>query len=178
MPSTAIRLAAVLSFLFTVISCTSDLARKRTPFGPLLVDYTHNTNRRSVVAVGAIQKFYSPDSNDSLKGYGFSNGYSGEQTLTSKITLVGAAGRLSVPDDLSHDLWNLDLSSAHLSEVRTIPGLHGYAIHGGDGERGYTVVFYFRADECVGRVLSTLFEDIFTDRAGRSTILSTRDFKV
>lgn len=167
----------MVTLFCTAFACTNNLTLKPTPFGPLLVDYTRNANRLVVVAEGTIQNVYSPVSNDSLKGYGFFNGYSGGQTLISDITLQGVVGKLSIPDDLSHDLWNLDLSSAHISEVHTIRGLQGYAIHGSDGERGYTVIFYYRANECVGRVLSTLFEDIFTDRAGRSTILSTRIFK-
>lgn len=163
-------------FLCTTIACTSGFAQKRTPFGPLLVDYTQNTNRRPVVAEGVVQKFYSPDANDQMRGYGFANGYSEEQTLTSNIVLKDATGSLRIPNDLSGDLWNLDLNSAHFTEVFTIRGLQGYALHGSDGERGYTVVFYFRESECVGRVVATLFEDVFTDRSGRSMVLNTRKF--
>ncbi|MGI8603206.1 MAG: hypothetical protein ACR2OZ_09415 [Verrucomicrobiales bacterium] len=168
---------AALAIASSVIlaSCVASSRVVSTPYGPLIVDYAHNSDRRMVLAAGQVSRHFSPDANDSLRGFGFSNGYDGEQTLVSDLRLSDGSKKLSLSSAATADLWNLDLESAHYSEVRKIDGLDGYALHGSDGERGYTVVFFFIEDRFVGRLVSTLFQDIFISPSGKNLVLAERD---
>ena len=156
-------------------SCVATSNVVRTPYGPFTVDYVHKSDRREVLASGQVSRHFSPDANDLIRGFGFSNGYDGEQTLVFDLRLSDGSRKISLPPAATADLWNLDLESARYSEIRKIDQLDGYALGGSSGERGYTVVFFFMGDQFVGRVVSTLFQDIWFSSGGERLVLAERD---
>ena len=157
----------IVAFGVTLASCAAHRDAVRTPFGAYRVNYEQGPTERAVRATGRMTRHYSPDANDSIRGFGFANGYDGEQILISGLRLSDGSRVIPLPESVTADLWNLDLDSGRYSRIRTIDGLEGYSLHGSDGERGYTVVFFFSGDRYVGRVVSTLFWDIWFQQPGR-----------
>ncbi len=169
---------AVLATAVTVIlaSCVSSPNAVPTPYGAFITDYDQESDQRVIHVTGQVSRHFSPDADNSIRGFGFANGYDGEQTLVSNLHLSDGLRTFSLPSTATADLWNLDLDSGRSSKVRKIEGLDGYSLHGSDGERGYSAVFFFTGDRYVGRVVSTLFQDIWFSPSGERLVLTERDY--
>ena len=165
--------AAATLMTCVIASCASKMVSYKTPFGPLVIDSSRRSSHQPVRLSGEISIYSSADVKNRIKRYGFFTGSGADQVHASELVLQTVLHELPIPERLTRDLWNLNFPTAHISEAHRIAGLDGYAVHGGDGEQGYTVIFFYRGTQCVGRVVSTVSEDVFQSMQGDRIVLRT-----
>ena len=154
-------------------SCASKELNYKTPVGRLVIDHSRRDGHEHVELSGKLSISSSAVAPHQMRRYGFARGSGVDQVHASSLVLQIAQRKLAIPEPMTRDLWNLDFGTARVSETCRMTGLEGYAVQGGDGERGYTVIFFYRGDQCVGRVVSTLLEDVFQSVQGERMVLRT-----